>query len=116
LPDVTARAEIFKIHTQNMPLADDVNLEELAKATEGLTGADISSIVKETGMLAVREFISNSMTQEESVEKLSKKDLIITHKMFKDSLAKIHKGSSEDLKNYRNVNDKFKEGEISTFI
>ena len=116
LPDVAARAEIFKIHTQNMPLADDVNLEELAKATEGLTGADISSIVKETGMLAVREFISNSMTQEESVEKLSKKDLIITHKMFKDSLAKIHKGSSEDLKNYRNVNDKFKEGEISTFI
>ncbi|WP_297512250.1 CDC48 family AAA ATPase, partial [Thermococcus sp.] len=39
-PDEKARLEIFKVHTRKVPLAEDVNLEELAKRTEGYTGAD----------------------------------------------------------------------------
>lgn len=116
LPDLAARKEIFKIHTKNMPLASDVNLNNLAKASEGFTGADIGAVVKETGMLAVREFISDSMTQKESIKKLSQNKLTISHKLFEQALVKIHTGSSEDLKRYRGINDKFKEGEISTFI
>ncbi|MGC9097128.1 MAG: ATP-binding protein, partial [Infirmifilum sp.] len=40
-PDEKARLEIFKVHTKRMPLAEDVDLAELAKRTEGYTGADI---------------------------------------------------------------------------
>ncbi|KXB04922.1 hypothetical protein AKJ48_00905 [candidate division MSBL1 archaeon SCGC-AAA261O19] len=54
-PDLDARKEIFEIHTKKVPLADDVDLGELARKTEGYTGADIASICKEAGMLALRE-------------------------------------------------------------
>ena len=54
-PDFKARLEIFKVHTRKMPLADDVNLEELAKMTEGYTGADIAAVCREAAIIALRE-------------------------------------------------------------
>ncbi|XRO75417.1 CDC48 family AAA ATPase [Methanocaldococcus sp. 28A] len=57
VPDEKARLDIFKIHTRGMNLAEDVNLEELAKKTEGYTGADIEALCREAAMLAVRESI-----------------------------------------------------------
>ncbi|MFW9833478.1 MAG: CDC48 family AAA ATPase [Candidatus Thorarchaeota archaeon] len=53
-PDVDARLEIFKVHTRDMPLADDVSLEKLADDTEGFSGADIEGLVREAAMAAVR--------------------------------------------------------------
>ncbi|MEM3647507.1 MAG: AAA family ATPase, partial [Thermofilum sp.] len=53
-----ARFEILKVHTRRMPLAEDVNLAELAKRTEGYTGADIELLVREAGLLALRESIN----------------------------------------------------------
>ena len=53
-PDRRARLEILKIHTRNMPLADDVDLEEIAEMTEGATGADLKAIVVEAGYSAIR--------------------------------------------------------------
>jgi transitional endoplasmic reticulum ATPase len=54
-PDYKARVEIFKVHTRKLPLAENVNLEELARKTEGYTGADIAAVCKEAAMLALRE-------------------------------------------------------------
>ncbi|HID18395.1 TPA: AAA family ATPase, partial [Candidatus Bathyarchaeota archaeon] len=54
-PDKKARLSIFKIHTRQMPLAEDVRLDELAEKAEGMTGADIKSICTEAGMMALRE-------------------------------------------------------------
>ncbi|TFG12708.1 AAA family ATPase [Candidatus Thorarchaeota archaeon] len=54
-PDTDARLEIFKVHTREMPLADDVNLEELAKKTDGYSGADIEGVCREAAMAAVRD-------------------------------------------------------------
>jgi transitional endoplasmic reticulum ATPase len=54
-PDYKARLEIFKVHTRKMPLADDVDLEELARRTEGYTGADIAAVCREAAILALRE-------------------------------------------------------------
>ncbi|MGC8496053.1 MAG: CDC48 family AAA ATPase [Candidatus Micrarchaeia archaeon] len=54
LPDEAARLEIFKVHTKRMPLDKDVDLNELAKATENYTGAEIENIVREAGMSAIR--------------------------------------------------------------
>ncbi len=56
-PDKQSRLAIFKIHTRNMPLADDVDLEALADMTEGYVGADIEAICREAVMLAMRENI-----------------------------------------------------------
>ncbi len=56
-PDYKARLEIFRIHTRKMPLASDVDLEELAKKTEGYTGADIEAVCREAALIALREAI-----------------------------------------------------------
>ncbi|MCS7121167.1 MAG: CDC48 family AAA ATPase [Archaeoglobaceae archaeon] len=57
-PDKKSRLAIFKIHTKNMPLAEDVDLEELAEITEGYVGADIEAVCREAVMLAIRENMS----------------------------------------------------------
>src|SRR3989338_9032420 len=53
-PDYKARVEIFKVHTKKMPLTKDVDLKELAKKTEGFSGADIESLCREAGIDALR--------------------------------------------------------------
>ncbi len=55
MPDEETRVSIFKVHTKRMPLAKDVNIEELAKSTDNYTGAEIENIVREAGMCAIRE-------------------------------------------------------------
>jgi len=57
-PDEKTREEIFKIHTRGKPLAEDVNLKNLTKETEGLTGADIEAICQKASILAIREFVA----------------------------------------------------------
>ncbi len=57
-PDEEARHSILKIHTKNMPLAKDVDLKELAKETEGYSGADIAALCREAAMLVMRENIN----------------------------------------------------------
>jgi len=53
MPDAEGRKEIFKIHTRNMKL-ENVDLEELVKITEGLSGAELKAIVTEAGMFVIR--------------------------------------------------------------
>ena len=71
-PDKKARLEIFKIHTRDMPLAKDVNLEELADITEGYSGADIEALCKEAGMLALRENIDAKIVEKRHFEEAMK--------------------------------------------
>ncbi|NLY86558.1 MAG: ATP-dependent zinc metalloprotease FtsH [Tissierellia bacterium] len=54
LPDVKAREEILKVHTRNKPLADDVNLEIIAKRTPGFSPADLENLVNEAALLTAR--------------------------------------------------------------
>ena len=54
-PDVKGREGILRVHTRNIPLDEDVNLEILAKATPGFSGADLSNLVNEAALLAARK-------------------------------------------------------------
>ncbi|MCS7367250.1 MAG: proteasome-activating nucleotidase [archaeon YNP-WB-062] len=54
LPNLRGRYEILKIHTRKMPLSSDVDLIELAKLTEGATGADIKVICTEAALYAIK--------------------------------------------------------------
>lgn len=56
-PDHDSRVSIFKIHTAEKPLADDVDIAKLADKTDGCTGADIAAICNEAVMTAVRRII-----------------------------------------------------------
>ncbi len=58
LPEGNTRLEIFRIHTKEMPIAKDVNLKELARRTDGYSGADIEAMCREAAMIALRENIA----------------------------------------------------------
>ena len=64
-PDIKARRKIFEIHTNKMPLDEDVNLDELAKLTEDYSGADIEAICREAAMTALREDIGSKLVTKE---------------------------------------------------
>ena len=54
VPDVKGREEILKVHSNKIPLAEDVNLTLLARGTPGFTGADLENLVNEAALLAAR--------------------------------------------------------------
>ncbi|MDI6806071.1 MAG: AAA family ATPase, partial [Candidatus Bathyarchaeia archaeon] len=57
-PNEKTRLQIFKIHTRNMPLAKDVNLEQLATITKNYSGADIEALCREAAMHALRRDVN----------------------------------------------------------
>ena len=62
LPDLIGRKEIFEVHMRKLKLADDVNIEFLAKQTPGFSGADIANVCNEAALMAARR-------NKESIEK-----------------------------------------------
>lgn len=54
LPDVHGREEILKVHVKNKPLADDVDLNVLARSTTGFAGADLENLANESALMAAR--------------------------------------------------------------
>lgn len=97
-PDENGRYEIFKIHTRNMPLAKDVDLKELARRTEGYTGADIEAVCKEAALNALREDIKAKEVKMEHFEKALKKigpsvtkDMVKYYEKFEERRKKIEK-------------------------
>jgi cell division protease FtsH len=54
LPDIKGREEILKVHARQKPLAEDVVLKDVAKATSGFTGADLENLLNEAALLAAR--------------------------------------------------------------
>ncbi|RKX47839.1 MAG: cell division protein FtsH [Thermotogae bacterium] len=54
-PDLRGRMKILKIHMKGKPIAEDVNIEILAKRTPGFVGADLENLVNEAALLAARE-------------------------------------------------------------
>jgi transitional endoplasmic reticulum ATPase len=58
IPDRTGRREILDIHTRGMPLAGDVDLDEIANITHGYVGADLAALCRESAMHALRNVLS----------------------------------------------------------
>ena len=60
VPNTQARLQILRIHTRAMPLAPDVDLQEVAEHSHGFVGADLEALGQEVGMIALRRFLSAS--------------------------------------------------------
>ncbi|MFA4646199.1 CDC48 family AAA ATPase [Pyrococcus kukulkanii] len=109
-PDEKARLEIFKVHTRNMPLADDVKLEELAKRTEGYTGADIAAVCREAAMIAMRRALEQGILKEGMKADEIKRIAKVTMKDFEEALKKIGPSvSKETMEYYRKIQEQFKQ-------
>src|SRR5216110_384759 len=104
-PDLEARRQIVRIHTRKTPLAEDVNLDELARKTDGYTGADIASLANTGVMLALREHISKAKDSEDAKKRA--KGLKVAKRHFDEALQKIKPMSTEELKMYERFSEQF---------
>ena len=67
VPDKNGRSEIIGIHTRGMPISDDFDVEWLLDNTHGFVGADISALVRESAMKALRRYLPEIDLEEEQI-------------------------------------------------
>jgi transitional endoplasmic reticulum ATPase len=82
LPDEEERLEIFRVHTKERPLADDVDLSRLAKRTDGMAGSHIAFIARRATMLAIGELIHDP-------DKNKSKKLLVAASHFEEALKEV---------------------------
>ncbi|MFO7925367.1 MAG: CDC48 family AAA ATPase [Halobacteriota archaeon] len=109
VPDEDARRAIFAVHTRNKPLADDVDIDELADETDGYVGADIEAVCREASMAATREFI-NSVSAEEAAQSVG--NVRITREHFDEALDEVGPSvDNETRERYEQIEEEFTPGE-----
>jgi len=105
LPDFDARKEILKIHLRKKPLAEDIDVDELARRTEGYTGADLAAICNTAVMLAIREHIMGNKGADKTGEKL--RELKVYRRHFEEALKKVKPMSQRELEMYKRISEEF---------
>jgi cell division protease FtsH len=70
-PDLDGRVDILRVHTRNLPLADNLNLQSIAQQTPGMAGADFANVCNEAALRAAREE-RESVTQEDFQESIER--------------------------------------------
>ncbi|ASJ10971.1 AAA family ATPase [Thermococcus sp. P6] len=109
-PDERARLEILKVHTRNVPLAEEVSLEELARKTEGYSGADIEALVREAAMTAMRRALQVGIIRPGMKADEIRRRVKVTMKDFESALKKVGPSiSKETMEYYRKIQEKFKQ-------
>ncbi|KAK7677398.1 AAA ATPase cdc48 [Cerrena zonata] len=86
VPDAAGRLEILRIHSKNMKLADDVDLEAIASETHGFVGADIASLCSEAAMQQIREKMDLIDLEEETIDAEVLDSLGVTMENFRFAL------------------------------
>jgi transitional endoplasmic reticulum ATPase len=112
VPDEEARRAILEVHTREKPLADDVDLETLARRTEGYVGADLEAVAREAALAATREFIrSMDDATVENVEG-SVGNVRITMDHFEDAMEEVNASVTEETRQrYDDIEERFNSGE-----
>ncbi|CAG5100779.1 Similar to TER94: Transitional endoplasmic reticulum ATPase TER94 (Drosophila melanogaster) [Cotesia congregata] len=88
IPDATGRLEILRIHTKNMRLADDVELEQIAAETHGHVGADLASLCSEAALQQIREKMDLIDLEDDQIDAEVLASLAVTMDNFKYAMTK----------------------------
>ncbi|XP_042460120.1 transitional endoplasmic reticulum ATPase homolog 2-like [Zingiber officinale] len=86
VPDEVGRLEVLRIHTKNMKLFDDVDLERIAKDTHGYVGADLAALCTEAALQCIREKMDIIDLEDESIDAEILNSLSVTNEHFKTAL------------------------------
>src|SRR5918995_526168 len=113
-PDRESRLQIIRIHTKKKHLAEDIDINRLADATDGYTGADIASLSSAAVMLALREHVSKYKDPKEAGKR--KEELKIHMKHFEEAMKKIRPLSTQDLNMYKRISERFGKPQMSRAI
>ncbi|MDK2795713.1 MAG: transitional endoplasmic reticulum ATPase [Archaeoglobaceae archaeon] len=96
VPDRDGRKEILEIHTRKMPLAEDVNLDELADATNGFVGADLEALCKEAAMHALRRILPEIDIEKEIPAEIIE-NLKVTREDFIEALKNVEPSAMREV-------------------
>jgi len=86
IPDAIGRLEVLRIHTKNMKLADDVDLEQIANETHGYVGADLASLCSEAALQQIREKMELIDLEEDNIDAEVLSSLAVSQENFKWAL------------------------------
>jgi transitional endoplasmic reticulum ATPase len=110
VPDEEARRKILEVHTRDKPLADDVDLDALARKAEGYVGADLEAVAREASMNASREFIG-SVSREEVGESVG--NVRVTMQHFEDALDEVNPSvTPETRERYEEIEKQFQRSDV----
>ena len=88
IPDAVGRMEILRIHTKNMRLADDLNLETVAAETHGHVGADLAALCSEAALQQIREKMDLIDLEDENIDAEVLNSLAVTMENFRFAMGK----------------------------
>jgi len=88
IPDATGRLEVLRIHTKNMKLNDDVDLEQVAAETHGHVGADIAALCSEAALQQIREKMDLIDLEEDQIDAEVLNSLAVTMENFRFAMGK----------------------------
>jgi transitional endoplasmic reticulum ATPase len=97
VPDQPGRREILGIHTRGMPLANDVNLDDLARRTYGFVGADIAALAREAALEAVRRIMPKLNLSEETIPTEILDALTVELKDFENALKRVQPSAMREV-------------------
>ncbi|KAH9671435.1 cell division control protein 48 [Citrus sinensis] len=86
VPDEVGRLEVLRIHTKNMKLSDDVDLERIAKDTHGYVGADLAALCTEAALQCIREKMDVIDLEDETIDAEILNSMAVTDEHFKTAL------------------------------
>merc|ERR1719230_498304 len=88
IPDAVGRLEILRIHTKNMRLADDLDLEQVAAETHGHVGADLAALCSEAALQQIREKMDLIDLEDENIDAEVLNSLAVTMENFRFAMGK----------------------------
>ncbi|EKX33080.1 CDC48-like protein [Guillardia theta CCMP2712] len=86
VPDETGRMEVLRIHTKNMKLSDDVNLEQVARETHGYVGADLAALCTEAALQCIREKMDVIDLEDETIDAEVLESMAVSNDHFRTAL------------------------------
>lgn len=87
IPDATGRLEILRIHTKNMKLGEDVDLEQIAAESHGHVGADLASLCSEAALQQIREKMDLIDLEDDQIDAEVLNSLAVTMDNFRVSIS-----------------------------
>ncbi len=97
VPDESGRREILGIHTRGMPLAEDVDLAELARTTFGFVGADMAALTREAAIEAVRRIMPKLDLAEGTIPADVLEELRVTREDFNNALKRVQPSAMREV-------------------
>ena len=98
VPKQEGRLQVLKIHTRNMPLSKDVNLDELARVTHGFVGADLEVLCKEAAIVVLRRLLPElKYKKDEPIPTEFLEKLIIFSSDFKEALKSVRPSALREV-------------------